>query len=432
MAWQEEARDYLDAGLRLIPLHPIIGNKCGCEKESHNPCAAIGKHPLRHGWQNQALIDDATLGNWSSYYQCSGLGWALDDDHIVIDVDSRSGGLESLNTLQTDLSIDLFSVCNAIVKTGGGGWHFYFKKDPGQTIGWKMPEKYRGIDIKQGGGFVVIAGSMHASGAFYEWHSAAKSDLSNFQAIPQIICEMLAATKRAHVNEMKSQGLGDVTEIADMLDYISNDGEGQDYEMWLRIGMSIHHATAGGSDGLKVFNEWSKQSSKYDAADLERRWHSFGKRASNVATLGSLVYIARQAGWQPAIDTNAMTPEELADLKSQWDTIKAQRVDVPSIMDDADIDLYHPPGLLGQINDYVYACSPFPNQNLSLACALAVLTNAIGRRYYWPGRFASIQPNMLILCEAGSSVGKDSILGAAHRLLCKIGMGPALHGRIKS
>lgn len=432
MTWQQEGLDYLEAGLRLIPLHSMVNGKCGCESQYGEACEAVGKHPMKTDWQKQSLIDSAILENWSNFYSCSGLGFALDNDHIIVDVDQRSGGLESLKQLQIDIKIDLFEVCTAIVKTGGGGYHFYFRKLDSAILGWKMPAQYKGIDIKQAGGFVVTAGSMHKSGSEYEWHSAAKSDLQSLAVLPEAIAEMLARAKQAHREEMKSSGLGDVTEIAEMLEYIKNDGDGLEFDMWLRIGMSIHHATNGGNDGLTVFRNWSSQSAKFDANDLDRRWHSFGKRSANVATSGSLVYIARQAGWEPGLDSNALSQTELDEIKASWDKKHSERISLPSIADDADIDLHSPPGLLGRINDYVYECSVFPNRNLALACSLSILTNAIGRKYYLPGRFSNIQPNLLVLCIAGSSVGKDSVLGAAHRLLSSIGMGPAIHGRIKS
>lgn len=383
---------------------------------------------MRSNWTHQGIVDVATVREiWSDVYGCNGLGFALDKDHFVLDIDSRSGGLESLKELQADLGIDLAGHCSAIVKTGGNGLHFYFSKTQGQNLGWKMPAKYRGIDIKQGGGFVVIAGSLHKSGVDYEWHSALKSDLEELLPVPDGLAGLLTRTYSEHRSEMKSSGKGDIDEIQDMLSYINPDLA---YEMWVKIGMAIHQATDGGA--LELWESWSRGGSKYKDGECERKWHSFGKYgAANVGT-GTLVTIAREAGWEPNQDTNFLSPEELESIKKTWDKRTEERAVLPSMADDSDIDLHSPPGLLGQIYDYVYASSVFPNKNLSLACSLSILTNAIGRRYYMPGRFSNIQPNMLILCIAGSSVGKDSVLGAAHKLLTSIGLGPAMHGRIKS
>lgn len=422
------AIDYLDAGMRLIPLYPIVNGKCGCV----NPdCEAIGKHPLRSSWTTQSLVEITTVEEvWIDVYGCNGLGWALDEDHIIVDVDPRNGGFKSLDKLQIDLKIDLFDLCGAIVKTGGGGWHFYFKKDSADVMGWKLPDAYRGIDIKQGGGFVVTAGSIHVSGADYEWHSAAKSDLKNLSSVPIQISSLLSKVHVEHRQSMQESGMGDVVEIADMIDFIKN--ENLDYEEWLRIGMAIHHATAGSNEGLSLFQTWGRQSTKYDQADTDRRWHSFGKRSSNLSTMGTLHYMATEKGWKPMADSAVLNAEQLQEIKDQWSKKVISRQSLPSISDDSDVDIFNPPGALGKINDYVYACSVFPNRNLALACSLSVLTNVIGRKYYWPGRFANIQPNLLVLCIAGSSVGKDSVLGAAHKLLSSVGLEPAIHGRIKS
>jgi len=421
------ANDYLDAHLRLIPLYPIINGKCGCGEAD---CAAVGKHPLRSNWQHQRLADSATIYEvWHEVYGCNGLGWALDQDHIVIDIDPRNGGTESLAKLQVDLGIDLFDLCSAIVKTGGNGLHFYFRKLDSSILGWKMPAAYKGIDVKQGGGFVVIAGSLHASGNEYQWHSAAKSDLEDMRKLPYALSDMLAATHAEHKARIAQDGTADIEEIKDMLSYITCN---LSHDEWVKIGMIVHSATDGSDVGLKIWDDWSRPGTTYKDGLCQKKWFTFGRYQHRPVGIGSLVQIARAAGWEPQADSTALTPDQLQEIKDSWAQKVAERVTLPSIADDADISLHEPPGLLGKINDYVYACSVFPNRNLALACALSVLTNAIGRKYVFPGRFSNIQPNLLILCIAGSSVGKDSVLGAAQALLGAVGLSHATHGRIKS
>jgi hypothetical protein len=420
MSLYENATEFLDAGLRLIPLHQLSHGVCQCGIPD---CKAGGKHPRSNKWPLQGLIDPATLDAWRTGYECNGLGWALDEDHIVLDIDSRTGGLESLEQLQADIGLDLFELCSAIVKTGGNGWHFYFKKPP-ERLGWKMPSKYKGIDIKQRGGFVVIPGSAHRSGVDYNWHSFAKSDLENLVAFPQQISDMLA---KHYVLHHSNNARPEDAEIEEMLAVLSPD---MGYEDWLKVGMAIHSATDG--QGLVIWDKWSQSGTKYSDGEVNRKWHGFGRYGGDTVKIGSLVQMARSAGWEPNSASRVCTPEELAQIKENWAKTAAARVDVPSIANDADIDLHTPPGLLGKIYDYVWQCSVFPNRNLALACSLSVMSNLIGRKYYWPGRFKNIQPNLLILCIAGSSVGKDSILGAAHRLLSTANLGPAIHGRIKS
>jgi hypothetical protein len=420
-----EAIDYLDAGLRLIPLYPMINGKCGCPDSE---CTAIAKHPLRSNWQHQDLVDVAVVKEvWIDVYTCNGLGWALNPRHIVLDVDPRNGGTKSLALLEKDLGINFIDECNAIVKTGGGGLHFYFEKESESSLGWKLDSKYRGLDIKMAGGFVVAAGSVHASGNDYEWYSAAKSDLQKLSFAPKGLIELLTKTYQEHRTAVNSAGLGDIDEIEDMLSFIN---PSLDYHTWSKIGMAIHHATSG--TGVAIWDKWSSQSEKYRQGECEKKWHSYGKNTGEPVTMGTLHTIAKAAGWEKKQDPSFLEPVALKALQDQWRLEKESLAAIPSIADDSDLDLFKPPGLLGKINDYVYSCSVFPNKNLALACSLSVLTNVIGRKYYWPGRFSNIQPNLLVLCIAGSSVGKDSVLGAAHKLLSSVGLQPAIHGRIKS
>lgn len=423
-----QATEYLESNLRLIPIHPISDTgKCSCDKPD---CEDAGKHPIRTNWQLQRLVDSATVDDvWNAIYHCNGFGWALDPDHIVMDVDPRNDGTASLEQLMVDININLFDVCSAIVKTGGGGLHFYFRKEENAKLGWKMPKQYPGIDIKQAGGFVIIAGSSHVSGAEYEWHSAAKSDTDNLALLPPVIADMLSHAYAEHREHARSSGEGDVEEIRDMLTVLSPD---MPYESWIKVGMAIHDGTNGSGAGFTVWDAWSRSSTKYKDGETGRKWHSFGKFNGESVKVGSLVKMAGENGWEPNQDSAFLSAEDLDALKKRWDEKKEQRGTVPSMSDDSDVDLYSPPGLLGQINKYVWQCSMFPNKNLTLACSLSVLTNVIGHRYHLPGSLASFRPNMIIFCIAGSSVGKDAIQNSMRRLLSSVGLGRAMHGRIRS
>lgn len=418
------ALDFLAANKRLISIYPFSGKKCSCNNDD---CENAGKHPKRPAWQESEIISDTQLGDWIKFYGCNGLGWAIDADCIVIDVDPRNGGDKSLDQLEKDIDINLRDICKSIVRTGGGGVHLYFKKDPLLQLGSKLPSKYPGVDIRKHGNFVVIPGSEHASGDFYEWHSASKSELDDMTPLPSAIADMLTRVAKIYSEAAERAGTTDVDKIDDMLKVLEPN---MDYENWVRVGMAIHSATSGSNEGLAVWDKWSQPGSKYKEFECSAKWHSFGRYTGNTINIGTLVKMAESCGW--ADGPRDLSDEQVAAIKEQWDKTLENRISLPDIAMDADIDIYQPPGLLGRINDYVYACSVFPNKNLALACSLAVLTNAIGRKYYMPGRFASFQPNMIIMCVAGSSVGKDSVLGAAHKLLSLIGVGPSIHGRIKS
>lgn len=82
-----------------------------------------------------------------------------------------------------------------------------------------------------------------------------------------------------------------------------------DYHKWVQVGMSLHHQFDGDDKGLKIWDDWSQKSSKYES-DCENKWvtfHDTGKRKT--ATLGSILHLAAAKGWhnpgiiQPKPDT---------------------------------------------------------------------------------------------------------------------------------
>lgn len=62
-----------------------------------------------------------------------------------------------------------------------------------------------------------------------------------------------------------------------------------DRERWVEIGMILHHTSAGGLDGLDLWDEWSARSKKYQGRpELETIWRGFRPDAQNPVTINSL------------------------------------------------------------------------------------------------------------------------------------------------
>lgn len=79
--------------------------------------------------------------------------------------------------------------------------------------------------------------------------------------------------------------------IQETLDLLPNDEA--DYDDWLTVGCALHHQFQGGQEGLELWHEWGSRSSKYDAADTNRRWRSFGHGPATV-TFATLLYRANE------------------------------------------------------------------------------------------------------------------------------------------
>ncbi len=83
---------------------------------------------------------------------------------VVLDVDPRHDGDKSLAMLQEEFGALPKTLT---VRTGGNGWHYYFKH-PGE----KVPNKTNirpGLDIRGDGGYIVAPPSTHATLQPYTW-----------------------------------------------------------------------------------------------------------------------------------------------------------------------------------------------------------------------------------------------------------------------
>ena len=108
----------------------------------------------------------------------------------------------------------------------------------------------------------------------------------------------------------REQPLGlSVGEIEEMLSYIDPDC---DRDVWIRVGIAIHHETEGDDTGLAIWDEWSSHGGKYPGYEgVEYQWRSFrGPIPGRPSiTMASVIKLAKEGGYgRPSI----ATAEELA------------------------------------------------------------------------------------------------------------------------
>lgn len=65
-----------------------------------------------------------------------------------------------------------------------------------------------------------------------------------------------------------------------------------DYAEWVKVGMSLAKL---GDTGLALWDEWSRQSPKYQEGDCERKWRTF--KPGGGRNLGSIFTLAEERGW---------------------------------------------------------------------------------------------------------------------------------------
>lgn len=185
-------------GLKVFPVWGIVeqDGRWRCRCPSAELCTESGKHPLVP-WKLGASSDPAQIQQWWQRWPDANVGLALEGSGLlVLDLDLREGddgsvvdGRDSLQSFCADHDLTAESGLQAI--TGGGGRHLLFAAPPGERIknivGW-LP----GVDIKAGGGYVLLAPSVHLSGRAYQWAAPGGPP-----AGPGGVSEALAAALRA-------------------------------------------------------------------------------------------------------------------------------------------------------------------------------------------------------------------------------------------
>jgi hypothetical protein len=70
------------------------------------------------------------------------------------------------------------------------------------------------------------------------------------------------------------------------------------WEDWNRVGLAIYAASGGSEEGFIAFEDLSARSPKYDPRAVAESWRNYRRSPPNRIGIGSLVHLAREAGWQ--------------------------------------------------------------------------------------------------------------------------------------
>ncbi len=189
LTYLEAALFYAKLGLPVLPLD--------------------GKVPLMKG--SRGLYDATTradtIRRWWREHPAANIGIPTGklSGWWVLDVDARHHGFTSLERLQEDARIraakeglilePLEATLTAF--TGGGGLHIVYRVR--NDLPFVLKNKielggYEGIDLKVDGGYIVVAPSLHESGARYRWLYA--GDFMDFPGhlarFPDILADLAA------------------------------------------------------------------------------------------------------------------------------------------------------------------------------------------------------------------------------------------------
>jgi hypothetical protein len=72
-----------------------------------------------------------------------------------------------------------------------------------------------------------------------------------------------------------------------------------DWHEWNRVGMAIFAASRDPGDGRIIFDDFSAKSPKYQPHAVQERWRNYTRSPPSRIGMGTLVHLAREAGWSP-------------------------------------------------------------------------------------------------------------------------------------
>lgn len=190
------------------PVFPITwtlrDGSCSCGRD-HDP-RNTAKHPvgqLAPTGVNSATTDPEVIRSWWTQAPRANIGVACGARSrlLVLDVDPRNGGDETLSRFIVNSPMPNVPE----VRTGGGGWHFFFAWPDGV----RGSVLSGGIDVKADGGYVIAPPSRHATGVRYAWRRLPKLGEPLPYPPEWVISEHRAAEKREPAIPNRKLGIGE-------------------------------------------------------------------------------------------------------------------------------------------------------------------------------------------------------------------------------
>jgi hypothetical protein len=175
----------LSYGFSLVPVHKPINKVCTCGRLD---CPSPAKHPIPARWQELASKQPDSIKAWWKAFKSpnSGVVTGKASGVVVLDIDPRHGGMDTLDDLQVKHGR---LPETATVETGSGGFHYYFKDPSGLRNSVNVGGQ--GVDFRGDNGFVVGPGSEHASGGTYDWYDEQTPDSVGFAQLPKWLYDLV-------------------------------------------------------------------------------------------------------------------------------------------------------------------------------------------------------------------------------------------------
>ncbi len=252
---------------------------------------------------------------------------------VVVDLDCHPGqpdGVEAFADIE-EAHGRIKSVPR--VKTPSGGLHLYFRQPDGAPVTNSTGELPKGIDVRGVGGYVVAPGAMLPDGRKYE-PLPASPRLSDALAngglpTPDDWLLKLIRPPRPPRENYAPRPRDDSDDERDYIEKAMDRIPSDDRSDWFRIGCALHDS--GHPWAREAWDDWSRKSAKFDDAEQDKTWRSFGRGYSGPrASIGTIIALARDNGFterkSPFVDG---APSPMARLQNGGSATMDKMLPVP-------------------------------------------------------------------------------------------------------
>lgn len=341
---------YADNGFGLL----LLDNRTEIDGE---PNPAYRKRPVAQNWQHRKGLNPSTA--YQRMKAGFNIGAAIPEGFLVIDIDTRNGGLESFRDViakafpdghlvtgvknfenyggdiielggpSIDDALGFLSRLTYAVRTSNKGHHFYFKCPPGVSLASRIAP---GVDVLAFGRQVVTPGSVHPkTGEIYTAVGAGVIAELPSELEPFVIAQTTAFTEddlsdlKDGVESRRKHSLWKVVDDfydVERLLCALPPTEYSDYnKWWFPLLCACHHASGGEENAKQAFINWSSWDPKYASEAkkaVESKWDSIDRASregkSNIATIRTLLNAAERECKKLIV--SGLEPSTL--LRSRW------------------------------------------------------------------------------------------------------------------
>jgi hypothetical protein len=262
-----EALNYAECGLAVFPVR--------------------GKVPFKnsHGVKDASTDPKKVRENWAVHPSANiAIACGAGSRIIVVEDDSDEARAE-LDALE--------GKHGALPRTSKSktrrGHHRYLSIPDGVRVPHKGQKPGSPLEIISDGHYVVAPPSIHPSGTRYEW----VDDVTDIAEAPDWLIQY-AIEKTGRTNSPEAHSEKGEARIRDALRFLSSDKE----EDWFHRAAEIE-SLKWGEKGYAILDDWSKttRGDNYSPHQNRQRWDALKADHQNKRTIASLLYEAKQKGW---------------------------------------------------------------------------------------------------------------------------------------